>query len=111
MRPQSGKFFALEAASDSPGALSPTTHLASPDLQQEGCSLPASDSRKPRAKHRLLTFLANLLKSPAQAASSPPASLRTGCFLHWETPCSLCSSHLVLPEPLLCPSLPCLPLP
>lgn len=44
-----------------PPALSPTAHLASPDLQQESySSLPTSDSRKGRAKHRLLTFLANL---------------------------------------------------
>lgn len=45
-----------------PQALSPTVHLASPDLQQESySSLPTSDSRKGRAKHRLFTFLANLL--------------------------------------------------
>lgn len=68
MRPWGGKFSAPR------GALSPPPTLPTPSLQREDhSSLPRSHSRKGRARHRLLTFLANLL-CPL-LCSSPPGNL------------------------------------
>ena len=61
MRPQDGRSSAIEAVFSSPQPSLPPPTL--PLLTFSGKAIPlfpTSDSRKGRAKHRLLTFLANL---------------------------------------------------
>lgn len=78
-----------------------------PSLPQPPLSFPSlpQDSREDRARHGLLTFLADLLEPPAQATSFPPGNLRIE-----QTVSS--PGEALLPRP--CPSSsasPALPLP
>lgn len=96
-QPWSGKFFCLRVCVPFyGGALSPTAHLASPNLQLH------LDSRRAEPTTDFSPSWQTCSFPPPRLHPLPPGKLRTDCSLHRRRPV-LCCSHLVLlPAPVLC---------